>query len=1047
MLLPKDFVDRWQNSQLNEQQAAQSHFNELCRLVGHKTPTELDPHGEFFTFEENVTKATGGKGRADVWYKGHFAWEYKGKHKDLDMAYSQLSAYRGALGNPPLLVVCDFLEYRIYPQWVNTSGVPFKFTNQDLLHPDTRRFILWLLESPQKFLELRQTELERREQITLDLAMQFAQITDMMREYKDEHGNAVWQPMQIARFLTKVVFTLFAEDAGLLPQPYAEPIMHYIVKNSFEAPDGFREFLQTLFEAMDGTRSTFQLKYVPYFNGGLFAESAPGVGDQYEVLDLTQIRMYGAFDVLLRVSNTDWRFVNPTIFGTLFEGALDVNKRAQLGAHYTSESDIRVILEPVLMQPLYDEWDTIREHAELLFRTYFAQSTPKSRQNAREKLIALHDQMMTRLETITVLDPACGSGNFLYVSLRLLKDLEAKVRYFFEPLGLPFRDVVSPRQLYGIEKDEFAGNLAKIVVWIGYLQWRYEHEGILYAYNPYKLDNHPHSLSHPVIKDKNHPDEPDRIIIADAILRYDTEGKPYEPTWQPVDVIVGNPPFLGDKKMRGEFEDDYISDLRQLYSERVAGGSDLVCYWFEKARAQIQIQRAQRAGLLATNSIRGGANQAVLRRIKDSGDIFLAHADREWRLDGAAVRISMVGFDDGRQQERELNGFKTAHIHADLTGDVDLTRVRFLEENPHMTFIGVQPGGEFDMPADEALAIIRYDPRYKAVLRPYYNAQDIVGRWSERYIIDFGTHPKEDDMKNKYPTLYQRVLEKVYPTRKDVTRKNHRDNWWIHAEARPGMRDALAGYKRYLVTPMVSKHRVFTWLPADALASNLLVVITTQSDYDFGVLHSRLHEVWTLRLGTSLVDRPRYSPTSTFTTFPFPQPYRQTDKNDPHYHAISACAKQLHEERQAWLDGADLKELGATADNKVMKDRTLTNLYNQMYLTQKHLTLPSPKTTPPLAPTPPSGEGDKKSPSSMQWGQGDLGDGGSFTQSEQGAGDEGRSLAQISFPRRLAMLHRALDEAVCRAYGWDVSILDDEEAMLLRLLELNIQRAKAQKGV
>ncbi|HLU09363.1 MAG TPA: type IIL restriction-modification enzyme MmeI, partial [Oceanobacillus sp.] len=168
MITPKDFVDRWSKSELREQQAAQSHFNELCQLVGHKTPTQIDPEGTFFTFEENVFKATGGKGRADVWYKGHFAWEYKGKHKDLDAAYAQLLAYKGDLDNPPLLVVCDFLEYRIYPQWTNTSGIPFVFHNEDLLHEDTLRYIRWLLEDPNRFLELRQNELERREQITLD---------------------------------------------------------------------------------------------------------------------------------------------------------------------------------------------------------------------------------------------------------------------------------------------------------------------------------------------------------------------------------------------------------------------------------------------------------------------------------------------------------------------------------------------------------------------------------------------------------------------------------------------------------------------------------------------------------------------------------------------------------------------------------------------------------------------------------------------------------------------------------------------------------------
>jgi hypothetical protein len=510
VITPQEFVARWQDSQLREQQAAQSHFNELCAMVGFKTPAQLDPQGTFFAFEENVTKATGGKGRADVWYRGHFAWEYKGKHKDLNEAYAQLLAYKDALGNPPLLVVCDFLEYRIYPQWVNTSGLPFKFTNQDLLNAETRRFITWLLESPEKFLELRQTELERREQITLDLAYQFAHLSDLMRDHTAENGEPVWEAMQIARFLTRLVFALFVQDIGLLPNLVSKPALHFILERAPDMPHEFVPQLRTLFEAMGGERDNYYMEYVPYFNGGIFAESQPGANDQYEVLDLALLPE--AFAILQKVSKADWRFVNPTIFGTLFEGALDVSKRAQLGAHYTSEADIRLVLEPVLMQPLYRQWEQIQHEAQAHMQVYLSPGSPKDNQNARERLLVLRETMQQAIVNTTVLDPACGSGNFLYMSLRFLKELEGKVRHFFEPLGLPFSDLVTPRQLYGIEKDEFAANLAKVVVWIGYLQWRYDAAGILHAYNPNKLRNFPDALPHPIIKDKNHPDEPDHIM-------------------------------------------------------------------------------------------------------------------------------------------------------------------------------------------------------------------------------------------------------------------------------------------------------------------------------------------------------------------------------------------------------------------------------------------------------------------------------------------------------------------------------------------------------
>ncbi len=996
MITPREFVDRWATSSLREQQAAQSHFNELCELVGHKTPAQLDPAGEFFTFEEQVTKATGGKGRADVWYRGHFAWEYKGKHKDLDAAYAQLLAYRGDLGNPPLLVVCDFLEYRIYPQWVNTSGLPFVFKNEDLLHANTRRFITWLLESPERFLELRQTELEQREKITLQLAQRFAELADLMRDYKDVATNAtLWTPMQIARFLTKLVFALFAEDIELMPRLVTQPVFRFLIDGARKSPTDFSGELKHLFEAMDGVRSSYILQPVPYFNGGLFSESQSGAGDAYEVLDLTLLP--GGIDLLEKVSEADWRFVNPTIFGTLFEGALDKSKRAQLGAHYTSETDIRLVIEPVLMQPLYRQWDAIRAEAEPLLQTYLTETAPKTHEAARQRLQTLHDTMMTMLEKTTVLDPACGSGNFLYMSLRTLKDLEGRVRKFFEPMGLPFRDVVTPRQLYGIEKDEFAANLARVVVWIGYLQWRYEDEGILHPKLPQKTP-HPRALPYPICQDKYTPDEPDHILYADAILRYDEHGKPYEPDWQKVDVIVGNPPFLGDKKMRGEFDETYIDDLRDLYGQRIPGQSDLVCYWFEKARTQLEHQQVGRTGFLATNSIRGGANRTVLERIKQTGDIFMAWSDRAWVLAGAAVRISIVGFDDGSQTNRYLDDIATENINPDLTPSVDLTQARVLRENPHISFIGVQPGGAFDLPETEAQALIQKDRKNADVLRPYYNAADITGRWSHRWIIDFGPHMSETEAAN-YAEIFSQVVENVKPARITVNRKNHRDNWWRHAEARPGMREALTGLKRYLVTPMTAKHRIFTWLDKNALASNLLVVIAVDEDYFFGLLHSYVHECWTLRLGTSLEDRPRYSPTATLETFPFSAPPGTEKRDSDAYQTIAAAAKQLHEERELWLNPPDLLALGAEADGKTLRERTLTNLYNALVA---HRT-----------------------------GQ---------------TNGERLTAAAREFAPRLAYLHNTLDLAVLTAYGWQdladrLRTLPGDEELLRRLLALNRQRA------
>jgi hypothetical protein len=839
------------------------------------------------------------------------------------------------------------------------------------------------------------------------------------------------------------VFALFCEDVDLMPLVFKQPVFRFLVdgaKKVGDTPEDFAEQMRQLFEAMNGERSTYILQPVPYFNGGIFAESAPGAGDAYEVLNLMYIP--GGIALLEEVSEADWRYVNPTIFGTLFEGALDTSKRAQLGAHYTGEDDIRLIVEPVLMQPLYREWDDIRAEAELLMQTYLASdTTPRATQSAKERLIALHDGMMTRLGTIKVLDPACGSGNFLYMSLRALKDLEGRVRKFFEPLGLPFRDVVTPRQLYGIEKDEFAASLAKVVVWIGYLQWRYEDEGILHPYQPRQSVQHPRALPHPIIQDKNRPDEPDHILCADAIMRYDADGKPYEPEWVDADVIVGNPPFLGGYKQRSELSDTYIDKLFELYDKRVSSPSDLVCYWFEKALKQIVTQKAKRAGLLATNSIRGGTNREVLKHIKDSGDIFIAWSDREWVLDGAAVRVSMIGFDNGLESSRILDGIPVSAINSDLTTSVDITIAKKLPENMNLCVRGNEKHGAFDISHELAQkmmsAVNSSGVSNTDVILPYLNAYDIVQRSRNKWIVDFFNFPLEQAEKYEMPIEY--IQQHVKPERDKNNRTTRRERWWQHGEITPSMRRTVMSLERFIVTPSVSKHRIYVWLKGKTIPDHALQVFSRDDDYFFGVLHSKVHEVWSLRMGTWLGkgNDPRYTPTTTFETFPFPwSPGKEPVKDNPtpalpvngegagatigepgvimsryekpgaggvdqaaaygRWLAISEAAKRLHKERDAWLNPPDLVSLGAKSDSKALKERTLTNLYNALvgYRAGK-----------------PNGE-----------------------------------KAARDFAPRLAELHRALDEAVCAAYGWDNAVLDDEEEILRRLLALNLERAATQSA-
>ncbi len=991
-----DFVRRWSQSALREQQGAQGHFIELCHLIGHPSPTEFDPAGTQFTFEKQVIKADGKPGRADVWYHKRFAWEYKGKRKDLDEAYNQLLSYKNALDNPPLLVVCDFDQYRIYPQWTNTNAEPFTFSNVDLLQPRKLAYIRWLLTDPNEFLEERKRELGERAAITEKLAKQFATLADQLREYKRD-GQPVWSSLQVARFLTKLVFALFAEDIGLLPKLFDKPVFRYLTEKAHRMPAEFSPTLRELFAAMNGERAAFYMEPVPYFNGGLFKESSAGANDGTEVLDLADEAVTaGALLTLETVANADWRKVNPTIFGTLFEAALDKGKRAQLGAHYTSEADIRLIVEPVLMAPLQREWDAARTAAEPIMQIFSGADTPpRDRQAAQDALTAARNAMLDRLGSVRVLDPACGSGNFLYVSLKALKDLESHIHRFFEPLNLPFRDVVTPRQLFGIEKDEFAAKLAQIVVWIGYLQWRYEAAGTLIPVSGEPTN--PREIRTPILSDLDEGGAA-RILNDDAVLRYDAAGKPYEPEWPHADVIVGNPPFLGGNRIRAELHDKYVDELFTLYRDRVPASADLVCYWFEKARAQIEKSTTKRAGLLATNSIRGGANREVLNRIKDTGDIFMAWSDRAWTLAGAAVRVSMVGFDNviNSQEPIHLNGEIVSAINADLTTTVDLTKAKTLYENANVCLRADEKGGSFDISTEVAQKMLQGPINENGkpnsdVIHPWVNSLDITRRPRGMWIIDFGTNAsKEAAQEYKAPFSYVETHIKPERSKNNIARL--REQWWLHRIPGTELRATLARTKRIVATPSVAKHRLFVWLDSKTIPDHQLYVFARSDDYFFGALHAYPHECWSLRMGTSLEDRPRYTPTTTFETFPFPWPPGSEPQADPKLQAIAEAAKTLNAEREAWLNPPGLS--GAA-----LKKRTLTNLYNALESYREHQRAGKP------------------------W---------HVVESEPGT----------SFAARLAALHTALDNAVLAAYGWDdladrLRTPDGDEEMLRRLLALN----------
>ncbi len=882
-----EFVAHWRAVDLSERSAAQSHFLDLCELLGQPKPADADPSGVFYTFEKGVSKTTGGEGFADVWYRGHFAWEYKGKHKDLHAAYQQLLQYREDLENPPLLVVCDLDRFEAHSNFTGTAKRVYAFSLADLLSPvplaachglPALEVLRDLFVDPERLRPQQSTA-----QVTETAAREFATLAESLRRSGAD-------PEEAARFLMRLLFCLFAEDIGLLPAN----LFTDLVQRHRTRPPVFDKLLAELFAQM-ASGGFFGNDEISHFDGGLFQDS--------RILPLSSADL----GVLARACQVDWASVEPAIFGTLFERSLDPSKRAQTGAHYTGLADIMLVVEPVLMAPLRQEWAALRPQAEALAAKRDA-AGGRARANNRERELANLLQGFTdRLAAVRVLDPACGSGNFLFVALKQLLDLEKEVITFAANHKLTrFFPKVGPAQLHGLEINPYAHQLASIVAWIGYIQWLH--------------DNGFGWPSPPILRPL------DSILEMDAVLGRDDAGRPREPDWPAADVIVGNPPFLGGKLLRHNLGDDYVDDLFAVYEGRVPREADLVCYWFEKARALIAAGQVRRAGLLATQGIRGGANRRVLERIKASGDIFLAWSDKQWVLDGANVRISIVAFDGGSQRQRTLDGRPVPAVFADLSGSLDLTQARRLGENLGLAFMGDTKGGAFDIPGDVAAKMLAapLNPNGRAngdVVRPWVNGLDLTRRPRGMYIVDFGI-----DMPEAEAALYEEPFEYVHkhvkPERQKNNRASYRQRWWLHVEPRSGMRAALAGLSGYIATARVSKHRLFVRIDGRTLADSATITIASDSSYLLGVLHSRPHELWALRLGTALEDRPRYTPTTTFETFPFPWPPGREPAGDAGVAAIAAAARELVQLREAWLNPPGLGGVE-------LARRTLTNLYNQ----------------------------------------------------------------------------------------------------------------------
>ena len=953
-MTPRKFIDKWRSSKLTENAGSQQQFIDLCRMLDEPLPEDPDN----YCFEKWATKDSGGKGRADVWKRGCFAWEYKTKGLDLVAAFDQLRRYALALDNPPLLIVSDMERFRIRTNWTGTESELHEFTLDDLVKPSVRDKLKWAMSDPER---LRPGTSRRA--LTEEAAAAFAELAQSLRG----RGH---DPETVAHFVNRMVFCMFAEDVGLLPPD----LFAGILKAAEREPRRFHDMAQALFGAM-ATGGPFGVEWIKHFNGGLFED------DTALALNRDEVAM------ALKAAALDWSEIDASIMGTLFERGLDPDKRSQLGAHYTDREKIMQIVEPVVVEPLRSEWQAAKGDIRAALDEEARAKSPAAKRRNRGRAKELLAAFAERLGTFTVLDPACGSGNFLYLGLLALKDLEDEVMRDAIGLGLDrLFPTVGPANVKGIEINIYAAELARVSVWIGQLQWMFSN-GF-----GYKED--------PILEHLDNIERRDAIVV---------EGGG-EAEWPECDVVIGNPPFLGGKRLVGTLGEDYVAAMFKSYEGRVPKEADLVAYWLVKAGEHVAAGKAKRVGLVTTNSIRGGANRQALATATDRRPIFCARSDEDWVVDATAVRVSIVCFssvEDDHISSPVLDDQDVAVINLDLTGrkgvaDMDITTATRLRENRGVGFMGDTKGGAFDVAGDLARQWLDMpsNPNGRTnadVLKPWTNARDITRRSRGMWIVDFGWEMSEEEAAY-YEEPFKYLVEHVRPVRQKNRRESYCKYWWRHVEPRQGMWSAFLGLNRYIATPRVAKHRLFVWLDTAVCPDSATIAIARDDDTPFGILHSRFHEAWSLRLGTSLEDRPRYTPTTTFETFPFPNGLTPDVPateyaDDPHAVSIALAARRLVELRDRWLNPpewvewreepvtgypkrpvprADLSE----DDMQALKKRTLTNLYNAR-------------------------------------------------------------------PQWLDNAHKALDEAVAAAYGWHTDI--GEEDALSRLLALNKARSRAEE--
>lgn len=1018
------FIARWKTAETSERANSQTFLNELCALL--EVPKPHTGKTGDYCFEHPVSRVNedGSKrhdGYIDLYKKGCFVLESKqiddkvraspSKYGDeLSRARAQAEGYAKALEEwPPFLVVVDVGHVIELFADFSRSGkryLPFKdaatsrLQLADLRNEDVRARLRQVWLDPMSLDPSR-----HQQRVTQAVAAPLAEIARSLE--KDGHP-----PEAVASFLMRCIFTMFAEDVRLIP----EKSFTTKLKAWKEKPEKFVKGIQAMWMDMaDGSEASTAFGDVAgarvlCFNGGLFAH--------VDAFPLTTREL----TFLLNAAEQDWKEVDPSIFGTLLERALNPTERHKLGAHFTPRAYVDRLVQPTVVEPLRADWDRVQQAVS----KHLLKDTPKGKAAAKKELLEFHHQLCAT----KVLDPACGTGNFLYVALEHMKRLEGEVLERLAEIEGTRRldlfgkdhETVDPHQFLGIEVNERAAVIAELVLWIGYLQWHFrnavrqgdewpepvlkkfgniERRDAVLAWDSIELERDPVNGAplkrwdgvSTVRSNVTGEDVPDTTKTV-TIERY---VNPRKAAWPKADFVVGNPPFLGKVHLLQELGQGYVDALRSAFANEVDGSADLVMHWWALAGAAASKGLVRRFGFVTTNSISQNFNRRVVGPLLEAGlRLHLAIPDHPWveSSEGAAVRIAMTVAERGAGEgtlatvvaERSLGDivdvtFRTRSglIHADLTVGANVASALPLLANAALASMGPMVGSRgFVVDAATRAKLSNSESHLEARIAPLRNGKDLVDRARGLFVIDVGDM-SEEQLRSQAPGIYQHLALTVRPERQANRDARLAANWWKFRRGNEVWRSLRAGLSEVIVTVETAKHRVFFVLPQQIIAEHGTVTFGFADRFRFGVMSARAHVVWALAAGGRLGigNDPRYNKTRCFDPFPFP------DANSAHREQLRALGEALeaHRKRQQVLH----------------PELTITGMYNVLEKLRSNEAL---------------------------------------SQKEKVIHEQG--LVSV-----LRQIHDDLDAAVFDAYGWPKDLTDEQ--ILERLVALNHQRAAEEK--